>query len=214
MADYKPIGIDTAINLLSEFFRTPYIISNDKETKQLLSGYNITTESANSYDRLSQFGTPVLGTFKMIQNDLPYMKYDNAKLTDAGKFEFEFPLATIVDFSRPKLDVVTPTNGGLGSVKEIMGLDDWHINIRGLIIDDESRQYQQKVEEQQKMLNKINEISGAIAISGNIFSEKNITQIYIRNLNYTAVQGKPRLVQYEIEALSDVPFVLDYGVKK
>jgi hypothetical protein len=209
MNDYRPIGIDTAINMLSMLFGQPYYIPGDKETKQIVDRYNVSIKVEETPERLSQYGTPVFGTFWAIPDDLPYYVYGvDGRLTERQFNKFEFPIATVVDFSRPKLSVKEKTNGGFGTVKETMGLDDWQISIRGLIVNDDSREFQKTVKQQQYALDALSEITGAIKVEGEIFRQRNITHIYLDDLRYTTVQGKPGLIQYEIPAVSDVSFLL------
>ena len=217
MNEYNPlgIGIDTAINLLAEVFGIHYIIPG-AERDSVMSGYPGATYEADAlYSdadgqlRYSQFGTPVLGDFWAIAGDIPYLVYDTkGKLVKAEFSEFEFPLATIVDFSRPKNITKTPTIGGGGTVKEIFGYDDWKINIRGICMYDSSRQAQKTADEQQKALIKLNKIAGSIKIDGKIFAEKDISRIAIESLSITPVQGKPGLIQYEMECSSDEDFLI------
>ena len=214
MNEYKPIGVDSALNLLVQLFGRPYIVPGDEKTEQIVGAYNVTVQADDETDkdtfgedRLSQFGTPVFGTFWAVPGSLPYLRYDdNNKLVETKIPSFEFPIASIVEFSRPKGTVVTETIGGKGSVKEIMGLSDWVISIRGLIVQDDSRNSFKTVAEQQKQLDKLNEVAGAIKINGKLFFERDIHHILIQELRYTPVQGKPGLVQYEIDALSDEEF--------
>ena len=208
MNEYRPIGVDSAINMLVQLFGKPYIVPDDNETKQLVDQYNVSVKVDDKYDRLSQFGTPVFGTFKM-QATKGCLVYNNVdRLAERDYAEFEFPLATIVDFSRKKNLVISNTIGSQGSVKEIMGLGDWEVNIRGILCDDSSRLAQQKAKQQQYAIDRINEIVGSIRIEGKIFAQHNITNICIQDVNYTAVQGKPDLLQYEIKALSDEEFFI------
>ena len=53
---------------------------------------------------------------------------------------FPMPYATIVDFSRSMNCSKTKVLGVHGTVKEVYGLDDWKINIRGFCIADKSRE--------------------------------------------------------------------------
>ena len=205
MNNYKPIGVDSALNLLVQLFGRPYIVPGDEKTEQIVGAYNVTVQPDSDYDRLSQFGTPVLGSFRVEAGT--YKAYDsNDKLADIQIDDFEFPVASIVEFSRRKGTVVTETIGGKGSVKEIMGLSDWSISIRGLIVQDDSRKSFKTVTEQQQQIDKLNEVAGAIKVNGKIFFERDIHHILIQELRYTPVQGKPGLVQYEITALSDEEF--------
>jgi len=100
------------------------------------------------------------------------------------------------------------TIGGKGSVKEIMGLDDWEISIRGIIVDDESRESQKTAKQQQYYLDRISEIAGSIKVEGSIFADRYISHIVIETPRFSPVQGKPGLIQYEIQASSDEAFLL------
>ena len=214
MNEYKPIGVDSALNMLVQLFGRPYVVPGDEKASDVVGTYNVnvqnqleTDKDTFGEDRLSQFGTPVFGTFWAVPSSLPYLRYDeNGKLVELKIPSFEFPIATVVEFSRRKGTVVTETIGGKGSVKEIMGLSDWNVSIRGLIVQDDSRWEGKTVSEQQKRLDKLNEIAGAIKIEGKIFADREIHHILIQELRYTPVQGKPGLVQYEIDALSDEVF--------
>ena len=212
MNEYNPlgIGIDTAVNLLAEVFGIYYIIPGT-ESHSAEAVYNASVEADQQYDRLSQFGTPVIGTFWAIQGDVPYKIYNaSGKLVEVTSFnEFEFPVATIVDFSRAKNITKTPTIGSGGTVKEIFGFDDWKINIRGICIDDSSRQAQKKAKQQRYALDRINDIAGSIKIKGEIFEERYISRITIENYSSNPVQGKPGLIQYEMECSSDEDFLIN-----
>ena len=202
------IGIDTAINLLSQVFGAHYILPQGTESNAIDGVYQLTTEADASYDRLIQFGTPVMGTFWIVPNSLPYMIYADGKLVEREFEKFEFPIATIVDFSRKKAIVISDTIGGKGSVKEIMGLGDWDINIRGILMDDTSRELQKKMSQQQYFIDRMNEIAGTLKVEGKIFDSRGIHHIVITDLKYSAIQGKPGMMQYEINALSDEEFFL------
>jgi len=211
MNDYNPIiSIGTAVALLQDVFGQPvyYIpgISNDAEPDM---SYNMSVASAEEYDRLSQFGTPVVGTFTIKGGN--YKVYDkvSGKLVDKEYSDFEFPLATIVDFSRPKSITKTPTIGSSGTVKEIFGFEDAKISIRGICIDDPSRKSYKTAKEQQAALWALNEIADSLSIlKGNIFLEKNITRFVMEDIQFSAVQGKPGMIQFEVPAVSDEDFLI------
>jgi len=212
MNEFKPIGINTAISLLSEVFGQPIYSVSASEEKQNIESYNVSfLNSDETPDRMSQFGTAVFGSFTIGQGEPAYVKYDvmTNKLVSANVSNFEFPLATIVDFSRDKYITKTPTIGSAGTVKEIFGFEDWKINIRGICLNDESRSGQKTANEQKLMLIKLNEIAGALKIEkGLIFTEKDIHSIVIEKLSFSAIQGKPQMIPFEIEATSDFPFLL------
>ena len=174
------------------------------EVQGELGSYQVTLVDDQEADRMSMFGTPVLGSFTIEGGT--YKVYDKrtGRLVDREYSDFEFPVATIVDFERSKDIVKTPTIGGSGSVKEIFGFNDWAINIRGVCLDDGSRSAQKTAKEQQNSLILLNEIAGSLGLArGKIFFEKQINRIVFERLSISAVQGKPGIIQFEIEASSD-----------
>jgi len=210
MNNYIPVisAVDAA-NLLLEVFGAPkYNISDSKENNQI-SSYIVSMFEADEYDRLSQFGTPVVGSFTIKGGKYQVYSKTTGKLEDKEYSDFEFPLATIVDISRPKNITKTPTIGANGTVKEIFGFDDAKISIRGLCLNDESRQTEKKAIEQKQALWKLNEIAGSLEIlKGKIFTNLEITNIVMEDIQFSAVQGKPDVIQFEIPATSDIPFLL------
>lgn len=119
------------------------------------------------------------------------------------------PLATMVDFSRNKTVTKTPMVGGAGSVKEIYGLEDWAISINGIILpDDYNPITQQTVAEQMEAIQQFHEIAGAIDVEGWIFSQRNISRIVTESLKFSPIQGRPNMMQFSIEAVSDEDLLL------
>jgi hypothetical protein len=199
---YLPYG------LKQDFVARGYQLPSDTEAEQI-NGYQVSIIEDMEADRLSQFGTPVLGSFTT-EGGI-YKVYDkvSGRLVEKEYPDFEFPVATIVDFERPKNITKTPTIGSAGTVKEIFGFDDWQINIRGICLQDVSRVAQKKAKEQQGMLIFLNEIAGSInLLKGKLFFEKYISRLTIEKLSISALQAKPGIVQFEITALSDEDVLL------
>lgn len=207
------INIGYAVSLLGDIFgfNSPVYIPYSFKDRYSLNDavYNLQVANDEIIDRMSQFGTPVLGTFWAVPGDLPYKVYNaESRLVEREYADFEFPVASIVDFSRQKNITKTPTIGSSGTVKEIYGLEDWTINIRGICMDDTSRKGQITAKEQEYALTQLNEIAGSIRVKGKIFEQKHITRMTIEKLYFTAVQGSPKIIQYEIEAVSDEDFLI------
>ncbi len=207
------LDIGYAVSLLSNVFdfNSPVYLPYSLSERYALSDadYKVEVVADEQYDRLSQFGTPVIGSF--IVRGGEYKVYDKRTglLKDKEYSSFEFPVASIVDFSRDKNVIKTPTIGSTGTVKEIFGLQDWNINIRGFCMNDPSRKENITAKEQQLALIALNEIAGALVIEkGSIFLDKQITRFVIESLSFKAVQGKPNLIQYEIQAVSDEDFLI------
>ncbi len=206
------LDIGFAASLLGDVFgfNSPVYLPYTFKDRYALSDatYKVEFVSDEEYDRLSQFGTPIMGLFSVRGGEYKIYDKRTGMLKDKEYGSFEFPAATIVDFSRSKNLIKTPTIGSTGTVKEVFGFDDWKINIRGICMNDGSRERQKTAKEQQEALIAINEIAGAVVVEkGALFLDKQITSFVIETLSFTAVQGKPNVIQYEIEAVSDEDFL-------
>ena len=157
-----------------------------------------------------RYGQPTWGAFWLIPGDESYKIWNyEGKLVDAPLFRFLMPLATLVDFRRDKVINKTPVVGGTGSVKEIYSLDDWNIGINGIILPDKQNPFvQQTVEEQMEILQLYSEVAGSINVDGQIFARRNISRIVIENLTFSPLQGRPNMMQYTIDAISDGDILL------
>ncbi len=212
-SDNNILDLGYAVSMLNDVFgiNSPVYLPYSLGERYALSDadYKVEVVADEQYDRLSQFGTPIIGSFT-VKGDT-YKVYDKhtGMLEDKEYSSFEFPVASIVDFSRDKNVITTPVIGGTGSVKEIFGLQDWRINIRGICMNDTSRKENVTAKEQQLALIALNEIADALIIEkGSIFLDKQITKFVIESLSFTAIQGKPGLIQYEIQAISDEDFLI------
>jgi len=121
---------------------------------------------------------------------------------------FPMPYATIVDFSRSMNCSKTKVLGVHGTVKEVYGLDDWKINIRGFCIADKSREGYKTVAEQVNALCKFRKVTEAVGVTGSIFNNKEIYSIVIDNISFNPIQGNSSVVPFTIEATSDNPYEL------
>jgi hypothetical protein len=87
---------------------------------------------------LSWMGTPVMGTFSLMGGT--YKTYDEkGQLVTMNVNDFLMPYATIVEFARAMNVTKTKAIGSKGTVKEIYGLDDWVISIKGICLTDNVR---------------------------------------------------------------------------
>ena len=157
--------------------------------------------------RKSWMGTPVLDSF--ILDGGSYMRYgENGNLVDYDMDDFEMPAATIVDFSRDMNVSKTKLLGAGGTVKELYGLNDWNINIRGFCLNDKSRDRQKTAEEQLQMLVLWRELADSINVTGEHFKDKGIYAFIIENFQLSPVQGFPDMYSFNIQASSDKPIEL------
>lgn len=191
-------------------FNSPIYLPYELSTRMYIpGGYDVQLVDEVTFDRLSQFGTPVVGSFTIAGGNYRFYDLKTGKLKNSRIGDFEFPIASLVEFSRSKNIIKTPTIGGVGSVKEIYGLEDWSISIKGICMPDSSRKGYQTTEEQIFALTKLNEIAGSLEIAqGNIFLKKNISRLVIESLAFSPVQGKPDIMPFEITATSDEDLLL------
>lgn len=163
---------------------------------------NIQVVSPEEAERVSWMGTPVLGSFTLQGGT--YDSYDNqGNIVDLKLPDFIMPYATLVDFSRAMNVTKTKVLGNSGTVKEIYGLDDWNINIRGFCIDDNDRLTHKKAREQIDALCQWRNVTDTINVSGNLFDQKGIYGICIEQFNIRAIQGKYNVIAFEMQAVSD-----------
>lgn len=207
------IDISYVGNLLSEVYHVekpvylPWFFHNKK---RLASYTDIEVEEEPEYENAPvRYGQKAFGAFWIEIGDSAKTWDNNGKLIDKKYNEFLMPLATMVDFSRDKVVIETPVTGGNGAVKEIYGLSDWNISIRGIILPDKYNPYtQQTVAEQMELLQNFHEIAGNIGVKGQIFAQRNITRIVTKSLSFSPIQGRPNMMQYSIEAVSDEDILL------
>lgn len=190
-------------NFKSEYEARGYTIP-----EQFLGYENLDLETP---DRPSMFGTPIFGSFTIKGGK--YLIFDKSKGTLVPKAidDFEFPVTSIIEFRRPKVITKSPMIGGAGTVKEIYGLDDWAISIKGVCLNDPSRKdvETRTARSQQIKLCELNEIVGHLVIkSGSIFLNKKIFNIVMEDVIFSPIQGKPDVIPFEIPCCSDEDILL------
>lgn len=151
---------------------------------------------------LSWMGTPVMGTFSLMGGT--YKTYDEkGQLVTMQVNDYLMPYATIVEFSRAMNVTKTKAIGSKGTVKEIYGIDDWVIAIKGICLNDDSRITYKTAQEQLTQLLNFRKITDTINVQGAIFNDKDIYGLVIDDLKITPVQGKYNVIAFEIQATSD-----------
>jgi hypothetical protein len=166
----------------------------------------VTPEEA---ERMSSFGTPVMGSFILEAGE--YSSYDReGRMVKVRMNDFVMPASTIVDFSRDMVMTQTRTLGNTGTVKEIYGLDDWKINIRGVCMSDRTGEDTRSAQEQLDELALWRNICDSIGVLGGIFERKNIRRICIESFAIRPVQAEWGKVPFDITACSDEAIELAY----
>lgn len=206
----KAIDVPFVGKLLSEVYmvETPVYLPWFFEYKKKLGIYSgVEVEQELEYENAPvRYGQKAFGAFWLKGGR--YLNFDfTGELREKEYNDFLMPLATIVDFERPKTVEKTIRSGG--TVKEIYGLGDWAISINGIILPDKYNPYtQQTVAEQMDALQQFHEVAGSIEVDGQLFAQRNITRIVTEGLSFRPVQGRPNMMQYSIEAVSDEDLLL------
>ncbi|MBS2099190.1 DUF6046 domain-containing protein [Carboxylicivirga linearis] len=204
------IDIGYVGNLLSEVYHveTPVYLPWFFDYKKKLSVYaGVEVEEELEYENAPvRYGQKSYGAFWLKGGKYNIWDY-TGKLIPNEFNDLLMPLATMVDFDRPKVVSKTTTNSG--TVKEIYGLGDWTISINGIILPDKYNPYtQQTVAEQMEAIQKFHEIAGSIEVEGQLFAQRKISRIVTESLSFKPVQGRPNMMQYSIEAVSDEDLLL------
>lgn len=172
------------------------------------SNVEVKSQDAEDRDAPVRFGQKVFGYFSF--NGGLYKTWDyKGNPVDIQLGDLLMPLASLIEFTRQKTVMKTPTLGGLGTVKEIYGFEDWNISITGIILPDNLNKVgHQTVSEQITAIQLFHDVAGPIDVSGPMFSQRNITRIVTESLKFSPVQGRPNMVQYSIDAISDSDLLL------
>ena len=148
--------------------------------------------------RMSWLGTPILFPVKFKKGTYNTFT-SNGELKQIRLSDFYLPPATLVDFKRAKNVTKTNVLGDTGTVKEIFGFDDWKIRIKGLCLNEPNSTAYQQIQE----LLQWEQISDNISVSGQLFTDKEINSIVIESIEIPQVQGKPNVIPFTINAVSD-----------
>ena len=137
------------------------------------------------------------------------MMYDDSgKVYKRKMDDWTLPYSCIIDFSREKIITQTKTLGGTGTVKELFGLDDWEITIRGIAFNDRIWDNQKSAQEIIDKLVEWNHVCDSIPVVGNLFGRKDIDNIVIKKLSIQPIEGRYNVIPFQIDAISDEPIEL------
>lgn len=158
--------------------------------------------------QLSYLGTPIM--YPVTFKGGFYKVYNNkGEIIEKSLADFRLPLATLVDFQRVKIKQKTRVVGSNSSVKEMYGHDNWQIRIRGLCLDDPKHpQLAQSFLDQHARLLEFEELADSIQVEGDLFKEKSIYRLDINDISFPQLQGKPRVLPFEMTCESDEPLEL------
>lgn len=156
---------------------------------------------------LSQSGIPVL--YPLTFKGKGYKKYDSTgKLVDVQMNDFRLPASTIMELSRDKAETTTVLSGGVGSVIEMYGFENWQISIKGICFNESAHPQATTPAEQKKQLYRWEQLASSINIESELMREFDIYNLFIKRLKISQIPGKPQFIPFEIDAISDTPIEL------
>ncbi len=142
------------------------------------------TDSKNNYSEKLEFSSVLIGEQSNI---------------------FAPPL--MMTFSQEKSLIETEVNDDDAVVIERWGTKPWNIEIKGLLIDLDNRVYPS---DEIKRLNLVWKCNQVIEVSGLQFEEKQIDAIYLKNIEFSPIEGFQDTIQFSISAnsIKSVAFTL------
>lgn len=132
----------------------------------------------------SYLGTPVIFPITLLGGTYNY--YSDGQIKQKELKDLQLPATTMVDFRRSKIKRKTRVNGGSSSVKEIYGLDDWKIRIRGLILPEGTGEFP---EETLLRLQEFEGLADSIRVSGKLFRLLSIYQLDLDEITLPQIKG-------------------------
>ncbi|MDP1708852.1 MAG: DUF6046 domain-containing protein [Gammaproteobacteria bacterium] len=156
----------------------------------------------------SWLGTPI--AFKFGLKGGTYKYYKGGELKERRVADFQMPLSTMVEVDRSKIDRITPMSGGMGSVKEMYAWEDWNVRISGyFLFDPDHPQASQPVEQRARLL-EFEELADSVVLmeDSGLFTDLGIYRLYIRSIRLGQLLGRPNMLPFSLECLSDEPVQL------
>ena len=204
-------GIQSPIYLPNAWFNHPAIMPKgyelpEEQEVQSLNYEDVRLLPEEESEITSMLGTPVFGdiTFEAGQYNI-YNKYTGI-IEKAGYSGYTLPYSCIVDFSRQNNVITTPVLGSTGTVKEIYGIGDWDITIRGIAFNNDKAG--NSAHEQIKQLIAWADLCDSIEVGGSVFLSKGINRIAIKSIDIQPIEAKWNVIPFTIQAISDEPIEL------
>lgn len=113
---------------------------------------------------------------------------------------------TVSSFTNKKNIVETALVNRQGTVKELISIDDWDINIKGLIVSTTPDYPDAKVQELVELYELEEPLSIRNARSSIMLKKQE--QVVIKSLTFPEIKGKKHIQAFEMDLTSDIPFSL------
>jgi hypothetical protein len=158
-------------------------------TSSAISLNGIDTIDINPETATSILGTPI---------------YEVVKLKTPDGSSYNLPDASLIDASQAKIIIKTQIQGRPGRVKEFISLDDFSIEIRGLIISQNDNYPLDEV----RKLSEIFKINSELQVEALVLNMLGIHNIVIEDIKWPRLEATPSVQPFTISASSDTPIEL------
>lgn len=138
-----------------------------------------------------------------------YLKINNTVVEGSNEvyYGYKFPATTVIEAIRPKKIVATDVVGKDGTIDELMGLQDWELKIKGLIINYDSTDYPEDLVRELQELCELKHTQ--LPCEGTFLTMLGVQYLNITRLSLPALVGYGNVQKFEIEAKSKNMFVLN-----
>lgn len=164
----------------------------------------------NEDNVFSHLGTPVAFPIKLKGGT--YSIFEEGEVVEKRMGDLMLPFTSICSFRRAKIANETKVNGGRGTVREVYGHDDWHLRIQGLILKDtkftEAGTEMSFPSNMVTALKEWDDLVDSVEITGKFFELLDIYKIFIEDIRFDQLRGRPHVIPFEIIAKSDEPLEL------
>jgi hypothetical protein len=144
--------------------------------------------------------------------DLPYEpEADDTSLLGTPIFMpleidgYRMPNEPIITVTQTKLIVKTVVQGIKGTVKEEISMGDYNINIKGIIVNEESDEFPG---DDVRRIRSLVEKTGALPVKSPFLSLFGIDRIVIEQSTFQGIEGHQSQQAYQLMAVSDRPLEL------
>ncbi|MCZ2128857.1 MAG: DUF6046 domain-containing protein [Bacteroidia bacterium] len=175
-------------------------------SKHGVSGYNeIPSIELNEQTATSYLGTPIV--MPVAFDEVKWTEIINGEKKEKSLPQITMPPATLIDFSQAKVIEKTRIAGRNGTVKEYIGMDDWSIRLRGIIINEEK---DEAPEETIKLIKNLKNCPVAIRILNPMCLWLDIYNVVVEDIDFPSLEGYPGAQPYTMNLSSDEIFELKY----
>lgn len=171
-----------------------FVIDQKKVTQE---GTAFETNAPDSYDKTSQFGTPV---FDIVSIAAHSYTDENGKTVNNAKLELDM---AILEVNKPKNIVITKVAGRNGTIKEFMSDDDYHISIRGTLVNPLAYSHPADLI---RYFDEVTKTPMELKVESTFLSLFEIFSIVIVDSKVSQREGSRNIVDYELTCISDTPF--------